>query len=189
MSRNNTQVLNSIRMLCRMQNVSEKILYERSKLILSIYRDVCWSAIGRAGEVHEDLIYTCGSNLDRALVYLETFAPDEARELFEERIRRLFETKWMIELVDHAMVKIREYPCKGDLYCEIISKSYLSRFKYRETELLEVLGMERSTYYDRKREAILLFGLSLWGAAIPALKQFLREAEDEEEAYRIYEKY
>ena len=50
MSRNNTQVLNSIRMLCRMQNVSEKILYERSKLILSIYRDVCWSAIGRAGE-------------------------------------------------------------------------------------------------------------------------------------------
>lgn len=84
MSRNNTQVLNSIRMLCRMQNVSEKILYERSRLILSIYRDVCWSAIGRAGEVHEDLIYTCGSNLDRALVYLETFAPDEAREHFEE---------------------------------------------------------------------------------------------------------
>lgn len=30
--------------------------------------------------------------------------------------------------------------------------------------------MERSSYYGRKKEAILLFGLSLWGYAIPRLK-------------------
>ena len=75
------------------------------------------------------------------------------------------------------------------MYCEIISKSYLSRFKYKEPELLEVLSMERSTYYDRKKEAILLFGLSLWGNSIPTLKKFLKETRDDEEAYRIYEKY
>ncbi len=45
MSRYNTQVLSSIRMLCRMQNIDEKVLYERAKLILSIYREVCWSAM------------------------------------------------------------------------------------------------------------------------------------------------
>lgn len=43
MSRYNTQVLSNIRMLCRMQNIEEKVLYERAKLILSIYREVCWS--------------------------------------------------------------------------------------------------------------------------------------------------
>ena len=91
------------------------------------------------------------------MIYLENFAPDEARERFEERIRSLFETKWIIELVDMAMLKIREYPDKGALYCEIISKAYLNRFKYKESEMLEVLNMERSTYYDRKKEAILLF--------------------------------
>ena len=41
--------------------------------------------------------------------------------------------------------------------------------------MLEVLNMERSTYYDRKKEAILLFGLSLWGTAIPKLKDFLEK--------------
>ena len=107
-------------------------------------------------------------------------APDEARERFEERIRSLFETKWIIELVDMAMLKIREYPDKGALYCEIISKAYLNRFKYKESEMLEVLNMERSTYYDRKKEAILLFGLSLWGTAIPKLKDFLESAREEE---------
>lgn len=38
MSRYNTLVLSNIRMLCRMQNIDEKVLYERAKLILSIYR-------------------------------------------------------------------------------------------------------------------------------------------------------
>ena len=64
MGRNNAHALNSIRMLCRMQQVDEKVLYERSKLILSIYRDVCWSTVGRADEVHDELICYCGSNLD-----------------------------------------------------------------------------------------------------------------------------
>lgn len=126
------------------------------------------------------LICTYGDSLDGALIYLENFAPDEARERFEERIRSLFETKWIIELVDMAMLKIREYPDKGALYCEIISKAYLNRFKYRESEMLEVLNMERSSYYDRKKEAILLFGLSLWGTAIPKLKDFLESAREEE---------
>ena len=61
MSRYNTQVLSSIRMLCRMQNIDEKVLYERAKLILSIYREVCWSTIDRANDVCDTLI--CTSNL------------------------------------------------------------------------------------------------------------------------------
>lgn len=106
MSRYNTQVLSNIRMLCRMQNIDEKVLYERAKLILSIYREVCWSTIDRANDVCDTLICTYGDSLDGALIYLENFAPDEARERFEERIRSLFETKWIIELVDMAMLKI-----------------------------------------------------------------------------------
>ena len=76
------------------------------------------------------------------------------------------------------MLRVRDYPCRGDLYCEILSKCYLARFKYRESELLEVLGMERSTFYDRKKEAILLFGLSLWGGSIPKLRHFLVDNEE-----------
>ena len=113
MGRNNAQTLNSIRMLCRMQQVEEKVLYERSKLILSIYRDVCWSTVGRADEVHEELIYYCGSDLDSALVYLETFTPDEARERFEERIRSLFEQNglsswWKIPCCGSGTIRAEE---------------------------------------------------------------------------------
>lgn len=66
MSRYNTQVLSNIRMLCRMQNIDEKVLYERAKLILSIYREVCWSTIDRANDVCDTLICTYGDSLDGA---------------------------------------------------------------------------------------------------------------------------
>jgi len=43
-----------------------------------------------------------------------------------------------------------------------------------------------STYYDRKKEAVMLFGMSLWGNAIPMLKEFLATArEDKTMGYEI----
>ena len=107
------------------------------------------------------MICTCGTSLDGALIYLETFAPDEARERFEEKIRSLFETKWIIELVDNAMGRIREYPCRGDLYCEILSKCYLSRFKYKEAEMLEIMDMEQHLLRPQKRSCYAFWFVSV----------------------------
>jgi len=101
---------------------------------------------------------------------LELFAPDTEKQEFESRISALFENKWMVDLIDTAMAKIYDYHNNGRLYHEIISKSYLTAFRYTESELLDLLNMERSTFYDRKREAILLLGVSLWGYAIPCFK-------------------
>jgi hypothetical protein len=85
----------------------------------------------------------------------------------------------MVELVDTAMLKVRDFPYNGELYFEILSKCYLNRFKYTETELLELLQLERSSYYDRKKEAIMVFGLAMWGGAIPQLKTFLSSTQEE----------
>ena len=125
----------------------------------------------------EEAYYFCSSDLDKALIYLEEFAPEKEKEQFENRVKKLFETRWMIELVDSAMLKVYEFPENGKLYHEIISKCFLAKFRYTETELLELLRLERSRYYDRKKEAIMVFGLSLWTISIPALKCYLKDVE------------
>ena len=43
-----------------------------------------WSTLDRANDVCDTLICTYGDSLAGALIYLENFAPDEARERFEE---------------------------------------------------------------------------------------------------------
>ena len=137
MGRKNSLAKNSIQMLCVMQHLDEQNLYERSKLLLSIYRNVCWTACDRAAMLREEAEYCYGRELEEGLLYLNDFAPTVEREKFEETVKSLF--------------------------------------RYTEPELLETLRMERSTYYDRKKEAIKIFGLSLWGSALPQIKQALEE--------------
>jgi len=61
----------------------------------------------------------------------------------------------------------------------------MSAFKYTEIELLEEYHLERSIFYDRKREALLLLGISLWGFAIPEIKVLFQEFESKSEMSTI----
>ena len=74
--------------MCNMQNLDEASLYQKSKLLLNIYRRVCWTTIGRADYVAEEMCLYCGSDLDDALIYLEEFAPDVEKERFESKVKR-----------------------------------------------------------------------------------------------------
>jgi hypothetical protein len=47
--------------------------------------------------------------------------------------------------------------------------------------MLELLNMERSTYYDKKREAIDLFAICLWGYTIPSMRGIFAAIEGESE--------
>ena len=169
MGRNNTKAVKSISRMYEQMNLDSNIILHKTKLLLEIYRDVVWATLHEANCVREDFAYY-GNELDDALIYLESFAPNTEKEEFEEKISGMFENKWMIDLVDKAMSKVYDYYNNGKLYHEILSKCYLSAFRYTESEMLELLGMERSTFYDRKKEAILLFGISLWGYAIPTFR-------------------
>ena len=59
---------------------------------------------------------------------------------------------------------------EGSVQCLILVLHELFGAGMECVKLLDLLNMERSTFYDRKREAILLLGVSLWGYAIPCFK-------------------
>lgn len=170
MAKQATRATSRIKAMCKASGFEEKELYKRAKLLLEIYRDICWSSTLQAEETKQNLFdYSmeyCSNDLDSALIYLETFAPDEGRERFEAKIRSLFEVRWMMEIVESTMVKVKNCPINGELYCSILSAYYLGNFMYMESEMLDLLGLERSTFYRRKKEAIMVFGISLWGKSL-----------------------
>lgn len=169
MGRKDTIAAKAIRKMYEQLHLDREDIFCKTKMLLSVYRDVVWITLNKSEELNKGLVYY-GDDLNRALVYLEQFASDINRQEFESRVCNLFENKWMVDLIDTAMTKIYEYHNNGKLYHEILSKSYLTAFHYTENELLELLNMERSTFYDRKKEAIMLLGISLWGYTIPYFK-------------------
>lgn len=59
----------------------------------------------------------------------------------------------------------------GETYMQnFFQKNYLTGVVYRVDEIIESLGLERSVYYNRRQEAVLLFGYALWAIVIPREK-------------------
>ena len=167
MGRNNTKAVKNITKMYEQLGLAQDDIFHKTKLLLSIYRDVVWATLSDCNCVNEE-IYYYGDDLTDALVYLEEFAPDIERSEFERRVCNLFENKWMIDLIDKAMSKVYDY-------------YNLTAFRYTESELLEILNLERSTFYDRKKEAVMLLGIALWGYAIPVFRGIFDVEGDESE--------
>ena len=107
------------------------------------------------------------------LIYLQSFAPDMDLQEFEERVCCGMENRMLVDVIDRALLRLKRYPDRGELYYEILTKQFIHRFNSTEKELLDELNMERSVFYDRKREAIFLLSLCLFGYAVPELQEEL----------------
>jgi len=167
--------------MCAGLALSPEGVLHKATLMVQIYRDVVWMSARRADILKEEsMAHLCGRDLDAALAYLAEFAPAERRQDFEAKVSGLFETKWLIDLIDAAMARVHDYPDNGKMYYEILSKSYMSTFKYTEAELLEAFSMERSVFYERKREAAMLLGVALWGFVIPEINGLVSDDRNEE---------
>ena len=147
--------------MCRGTCLNKEEIYKRYKFILEAYRDLCWKTVRDVDLVREDLAAYCSSDMDDALIYLETFASDEDRDCFQARIQTLFDNRFMTEMIDVAISRVRAYPDYGKIYYDILTMCYIFRTCRKETELLETLGIERSNYYAKKKQAIILFGVAM----------------------------
>lgn len=148
-------------------HLDEEQVFRKAKLLLGIYRDVVWASMKEVEYIRDVCDSYYSNHLSTALTFLNDFAPTERKEEFKHKVSGIFETKWMIDLIDTAMLKIYNYHGNGSLYHEILCKCYINAYHMTESEILELLCMERANFYTKKKEAIKLFGVALWGYALP----------------------
>ena len=162
--------------ICRLHHIEEEGAYKQGKFILESYQDLSWKTVRDAQYVREDLMNYCSVDMDEALIYLLTFATDERRDYFESRVEALFSNHMMASMIESAAAWVRDYPGEGKLYYDIICQSYLFRGSMKESAILDILGIERGTYYKRKKEAITVFGV--------AMHEVIRKQKEELDANR-----
>jgi hypothetical protein len=163
--------------------INQKMLHQ-SKLLLDMYRRVVW------GVEHSlyDLEVTAEEFGSRRIQQLIDFlAFDFEREINEDKIEShlnsIAATQDLILLIDRAMLRLREYPERGEVYFDLLNKKYIIKYGYSDQELMEALDLTRSTYYRYKRYATHLLGIILWGYVLPEFSEtssgLLRCAEEE----------
>lgn len=140
--------------------------YKKTDLLLRLYRRVAWCVSDRLDELNEITYESCLGDTE-TLSYLLNFAPERELGAFQHRAVNAMKSRVLIDLIERAVVKIRDYPDNGGIYYSIIDLKYMNYFKYDEDEILEQLDIERSTYYRKKKEATLLLGYILFGVIMP----------------------
>jgi hypothetical protein len=149
-------------------------VYHNAKTLLKIYSQSAWELSGR----YADIIGTFDEyeiNDIKSLEIIAAFSETGNTSKLTERLLSMGENKLIIEVINSAMLKLKEYPYKGELYYQIIYKNYFVKFRYTESEILESLCLSRSTYYRRRKEAVQLFGISLWQLTIPKVLNILKQ--------------
>lgn len=90
-------------------------------------------------------------------IYLQSFAPDMDLQEFEERVCCVMENRMLVDVIDRALLRLKRYPDRGELYYEILTKQFIHRFNSTEKELLDELNMERSVFYTPTGEDLTAF--------------------------------
>lgn len=167
-----TKILETI---SEIPDVDNKQVLHNSKQLLQIYRSVVWRIEKQVTEFDSDCYFAAGKHLHNLVSAF--FDPDTMSELnFEDRLRNIYVSQSMIELVDRSLIMLRDYPEYGEDYYKIIYNQYIVKGKaLKEKDMLELMGMEKSTFYRKKREALFQFGTVLWGYMVPLLLDSLKK--------------
>lgn len=168
-----------------LENWMDDKAYHNAKALLKVYSNVVWSLGESVAALQEETFEVADSELFNYVNCLMDIDTRVNEEHFKSKLQSVAETNCMVELINRALIKLRNYPREGDRYFEIINKSFLVKYKYSETEILEALDMSRATFYRDKKRAISLLGVILWGFIIPEILKTLKHKKVEYSASGI----
>lgn len=143
--------------------LNENFISAQTKAILRVYRDLKWALHQHEADLTDRLAAEGMGDQDTGLTFLAAFAPDIDLREFESRVCSLFENRSYLLVIDNAIERLRHYPERGEQYHTIIQLQYIAETPMSETELLDLLNLERSVFYRRKKEAIFVLGLCIFG--------------------------
>jgi hypothetical protein len=96
----------------------------------------------------------------------------------ESKLRCVAQNKIILDIIEKNMLRVQSYPMRGELYYSILNKNFFVGYPYTEFEIMESLNLSRSTYYRRRKEAITVFGMSMWGYILPNVLIELKKNND-----------
>lgn len=157
------------------RKINEKVVHQ-AKLLLTLYRQVVWSVEYDLYELNITANDFGSRRIQDLVDYLAfEFDGEIDKTKVGDHLKSISDTRDLVILVDKALCRLKTYPGQGELYFNIINRKYIIKYESADHKLLESLGIERTTYYKRKKEAVNLLGTILWGYVIPEMRQASRE--------------
>lgn len=148
MKKRGKPIPNEIEELCHEFKIDVDEAYAISVKLLKNYKNIIWIEKYAKTRFIDDIYAELQKILDRQVNIVKVTSPDIINK----------------ENILAAIADIEKYPSNGALYAEILKNCFIEN-TLTEKENLKLLMIDRSTFYLKKKEAIILFILCIIGFA------------------------
>ena len=163
---NSTQQFDLITRLCKARGLDAEDTYEIAKKLLENYRSAIWLQGGLPDTARAIMEGEKVQEVKQWYVNLKELTKEELRDAsINSAIFHIYRTNWCLKVVERVLEKVKEFYQYGETYYGILTKAYLNEEDKKDLAVAEELQLDRSTYYRRKKEAVLLCGILMWEEA------------------------
>ena len=162
--------MKEIQMLCNSFRLEQNVILMRMEHLIANFDEVMWANTDTERVKDAGWKMNSDRRSDLAIAYIRDFDPNEDRRRIHKEMLKLFEAKWLKNLIETAMERVKASPLTKPEYLIILNNIWsderITPFDYQKN-----LHIGKTTYGERRKEAILLFGAVLWGLVISGPSQ------------------
>ena len=157
--------------ICMVNGLNKDDIQRKAERILEINHELSWNrSIYGAKNIEESLVKN-EEKINDAISYLENLDCNECDVEIEKNLKPLYDTCIMNDILSYTYMKVQGFPYGGKLYYDIIKMLYIETSPNSFDDVRSNYAMSRPTFYRKRKEALVVFGIVLWSMAIPFLKE------------------
>ncbi len=146
-----------VRELMRRKNA---IAYHNTLMLLKQYRDIAWQLEYAPYKIADELDYRC-HNLEEVIKAFD-YEFVAGNKSLEFRLEQVEHSVIMFKALNEALSAVKMKPINGERFYQILYLQYIDPQHKNVDEIIEELGMRRTTYYRLRKEAINCLSTRLW---------------------------
>jgi hypothetical protein len=160
-------------------------MYRNTEMLLEIYKMVFFRIKRKMNRIDEECYFSDRKRLtDLVHSLIDCDTQIDKNKLYEKLIS-IDESLCLMEIMEDALIALKDYPDNGEIYYRILRYRYFDSFKNTHEEIQELCNLSRTSYYRLRKKAILNYAVMLWGYTIPDLGQSAIELTARKKAIEV----
>ena len=163
--------------------------FHNTKHLLKQYRKVAYAVRTSEADLNIRIEMEHGTRLSTLQLNAELAGVDLSNTKLENYTRTVIRSKQMLQIIDHALERVKDDPDRGDLLYAVLEQTYITSRKPKNREqIVYALGrlgfpMSMASYHNYLVAAIRALDRILWGYTardcLDIIKEFLPETLEE----------
>ena len=150
-----------------------KELEHNVKILLGLYRKVNFRVEERIQTLEAETYESKRKHLEDLVISLLEMDTTINYNKFEDQLICINESLTLLQIMDKALERLKNYPGNGELYAKILELRFFYKEVYNHDVIMNKVNMSRSSYYRHLPKAIQSYGVMLFGYALPEVRKIL----------------